>query len=236
VYDAAAVGAVTRRHGVPYLLDACQSVGQLPLDVKGIGCDWLSGTARKYLRGLRGVGFLYASRDIMARTEAAMLDMWGAEWSGEGHYTQQPTARRYEQYEISFATKAAFGVALQQANAIGMEAIWQRIQQQAEALRTGLAAIQGVAVQDVGRVLCGIVSWTKEGVHPEDIKSQLRQAGVHVWVSPLTSTRTDMTARGLQAVVRSSVHYYTSNGDIQRLLQATAELKPSAGEAATAAP
>ena len=118
VYDAAAAGQLAERHGVPYVLDACQSVGQLPLDVSELRCDFLTGTGRKYLRAPRGCGFLYASRDALggagkfrgaAAPEPARLDNAGARWDAGGGYSVLGSARRYEQYEMSFAAKVREG-------------------------------------------------------------------------------------------------------------------------------
>ncbi|BDA50632.1 probable cysteine desulfurase [Coccomyxa sp. Obi] len=223
VYDAAGVGRLAQAHGVPYLLDACQSVGQLPLDVEAIGCDWLSGTSRKYLRGPRGVGFLYASDSAMERFEPAMLDLYGATWTASDQYQMQPGARRYEIYEKNFAGMVGLGVAVDYANRLGMNFIWARIQAIASELRGKLAMIPGVTVHDRGRLLCGIVSFTKEGVDPGTITAHLFEQGINVKTSAITSTRLDFERVNLPpAVVRASVHYFNTSDEIEQLVSAVA--------------
>jgi len=81
VQDVAGIGRLCREHDVLYLLDACQSVGQIPLDVQALGADFLSATARKFLRGPRGSGFLFVSdRVLEAGLEPLFIDMQGADW------------------------------------------------------------------------------------------------------------------------------------------------------------
>jgi selenocysteine lyase/cysteine desulfurase len=214
VNPAAAVGAIAQRHGIPFLLDACQSAGQLPLDVESIGCDILSGTGRKYLRGPRGTGFLYVRRSLIDSLEPPLLDLRAAEWTFRDAYEVRPDARRFETWETNYATKIALGVAIDYALEWGMDAVWQRVQVLGAALRAGLKELPGVTVHDLGSLQGGIVSFTHEAVQAVDIQRRLRAAGINVSVSPRRYTRLDMEDRNLSEVVRASVHYYNTEEEI----------------------
>lgn len=224
VYDAAAVGALCRAAGVMFMLDACQSAGQLPLDVHRIGCDFLTATGRKYLRGPRGSGFLFCRQDALSRFEPGFLDNTGASWSGRDSYTLAPTAKRFESYEMSFAAKVGLGVAVDECVQLGIDRIWDRIQQLADALRAGLQALPGVAVQDRGRVLCGLVSFTVAGTPADQVQQGLARQHINVSVSRTPSSRIDFEQRGLSEIVRASVHYYNTEEQLQRFLDAVGRL------------
>ena len=226
VYDVEGVGALTKHYNVPFLLDACQSVGQLPVDVAKIGCDFLSGTGRKYLRGPRGSGFLYCSRSALQilNFEPATLDNTGAGWTARDAYQLRPNAKRFERYEMSFAAKVGLGVAIQQCNEVGIEAIWERIQYLAIQLRNQLSQIPGITVQDKGAQLCGLVSFTKVGLIADHVQKELFKQGINTSVSRVLSSRLDFEDRGLQDVVRASVHYYNTEEEIYRLIEVVKEL------------
>jgi cysteine desulfurase/selenocysteine lyase len=220
VNPAEEIGAVARQAGALYLIDACQSVGQLPVDVEAIGCDMLSTTGRKYLRGPRGSGFLYVRRSILDQLEPVMLDLHAARWTSRDEYTVRDDARRFENWETNYAAKIGLGVALDYALDWGMVAIWERIQSLATALRSGLTAIPGVTVRDLGEVKGGIVTFTIDDRDLEAVKDALAEQAINVTVSRTPSTRMDMEDRGLQQVVRASVHYYNSEGEVERFCAA----------------
>jgi selenocysteine lyase/cysteine desulfurase len=216
VNPAAAVGDIARQAGILYLLDACQSVGQMPIDVEHIGCDMLSTTGRKYLRGPRGTGLLYIRQRVLERLEPPLLDLHAATWVARDHFTMRSDARRFENWETNYAGKIGLGVAIDYALSWGLEHIWQRITALADTLRLRLAMLAGVTVCDPGVVRCGIVSFTVAGFAPVEIKQALAQSRINVTVSQQSSTRLDMAARGLTSVVRASVHYYNSADEVER--------------------
>ncbi len=218
VNPAAAVGAIAREHQVFYLLDACQSVGQMPLDVKEIGCDFLSATSRKFLRGPRGIGFLYVNREKLDLLEPTVLDLHGATWQSEDSYQVRPDARRFENWEFNLAAVVGLGAAVRYMLDIGLEKIWPRIQYLAASLRDQLSQIAGVEVHDLGQTKSGIVSFTGPfKVH--DFKNEAHRAGFNVSVIRADGTLLDMKARNLQFMVRASVHYYNSEQEVARFVQ-----------------
>ena len=214
VNPAAAVGALARASGIPFMLDACQSAGQLPLDVEELGCDILTGTGRKFLRGPRGTGFLYVRRALIEQLEPPLIDLEAAEWISRDDYRLRPDARRFETWETNYAAKLGLGAAVDYALDWGLEGIWSRVSRLGETLRQGLQALPGVTVRDLGDVRCGIVSFTCDGMAAGDVRAGLRNQGVNVSVSPQRYTRLDMEARGLPEVVRASVHYYNTEHEI----------------------
>ena len=226
VQPAAAVGEVAREAGVFFLLDATQTVGQIPLDVRRLGCHALAGTSRKYLRGPRGVGFLWVARDWIERLEPPLMEGHAAEWVEPDRYVIRPDAKRFEVWESNVGARLGFGAAIEYAQALGLERIWARVQERGETLRARLAAVPGVTVRDLGVVRGGIVSFTVRGVDAARVKATLRAARINVTVSPARGTLLDMRARGLSEVVRASVHYYNTDEEIDHL---TAEVARLAG-------
>jgi selenocysteine lyase/cysteine desulfurase len=214
VNPAEAIGAIARANGVLYLLDACQSVGQLPIDVGAIGCDFLSFTGRKYLRAPRGTGALYARAG--SASEPALIDLHSATWTSPSNYDLRADARRFENYESSVASKIGLGVAVRYALAVGIDASWPRIRQLATRLRSRLDQIDGVTVRDKGETQCGIVTFDIRDIDAGQVKDALEGDNVAVNVTYRASTLLDMTQRGISSMVRASVHYYNTDDEIDR--------------------
>jgi selenocysteine lyase/cysteine desulfurase len=220
VNPVASVGALTRAAGVPFLLDACQSVGQIPLDVDAIGCDFLAATGRKFLRGPRGTGFLYARRSIAEAIEPVGIDLHSARWTDRMSYELESAARRFEQFERAPALWLGLGAAVSYALELGLDAINTRVVALAERLRELLQACAGVTVRDEGRERCGIVTFTVDGRTPAEVAAVLRAHGINVSTSTADMNRLDLAARGLDGVVRASVHYYNIEAELDRCVHA----------------
>ena len=219
INPAAAVGKLAQAHDIPYLLDACQSAGQLHLDVEAIGCDFLSATGRKYLRAPRGTGFLYVRTAMLGKIEPPFIDMHAATLLAPDRYAWQPGARRFENWESNQAAKLGLARAVDYALTIGTERIEQRIKALAQSLRSKLTAIPGVAVHDLGKETCGIVSITKAGKAAPALREALLAHHINTSIIQPEGALLDTRRRGLGQMLRASVHYYNTETELDLLCE-----------------
>ena len=218
VNPVAEIGRIANEHGIPFLLDACQSAGQIPLDVSEIGCTMLSATGRKYLRGPRGTGFLWVRSDWMERLVPHTLDIRSARWTHVDAYEIAPDARRFELWETNVASMIGLGVATGYASATGLSAIWRRVRMLGERLRAQIAELPEFTVHDRGTQRSGIVTFSHSSLSAGEIVARLRdEHSVNTSVSATQLTRSDLVERGVTQMVRASVHAYNTEGELERL-------------------
>lgn len=220
VNPAAAVGKIAKKHGVLYLLDACQSVGQIDVDVAEIGCDVLSGTGRKFLRGPRGTGFLFVRKGIINQIDPPFIDLLSATWTGANSFEFANGAKRFENWESYVAGRVGLMAAVKYARGIGLKNIEARVESLAENLRKALVDLKGVDIHDLGEKKCGIVTFTKAEKDPAEMADKLRQSGINVSVSAMPYARLDLEPRGLSAMTRASVHYFNTQAEIDSFIKA----------------
>jgi selenocysteine lyase/cysteine desulfurase len=225
VQDVAAVGQACRSAEVPYLVDACQAVGQIPIDVTAIGCDYLAATSRKFLRGPRGIGFLYASdRVLAAGAHPLLVDMHGATWADPDRFELTPDARRFELWEISSALVLGIGAAARYAMDVGIETAQDRSWALAAYARTRLAELPGVRVLDRGPELCAIVTADPAGLPAAEVKLALRARGINTSSPEREDAVIDMDEKRAASAIRLSPHYYNTAEEINAAVEALGEV------------
>jgi len=220
VNPAAAVGRIAKAAGIPYILDACQAVGQIALDVEEIGCDMLCGTGRKYLRGPRGTGFLYVRKSLIESLEPPMLDQHSAQLLSPTQYKIRDDAKRFENWEHFVAGKYALTKAVDYALEWGMKNIQQRIYYLANQLRQKLSLVNKTIVTDEGVEKCGIVTFCVAGKNPVDIKTALAQQNINISISKWEGNAASFQQRNLHSVLRASLHYYNTEKEIDTFMNA----------------
>ena len=216
-----AVGEICRDAGVPYLVDACQVAGQMPVAVSRLHCDYLAGTSRKFLRGPRGIGFLYASDGALAAgAHPLLIDMHGATWSDPDEFTLTPDARRFESWENAYALVLGLGASARYALEVGLETARDRSFALATYTRERLAGIPGVRVLDRGPELCAIVTAELGGRPASELKLALRAQGINTSSPEREDAVIDMDRKGAASALRVSPHYYNTVEEIDRAVEA----------------
>ncbi len=234
VNPAKEVGKIANEAGIPYLLDACQAVGQMPVNVTELGCDFLSATGRKFLRGPRGTGFLYIKQSFIETLEPIIIDHFAAPWTDTNEYKLRTDARRFENWENAYALRAGLGAAVAYANDLGMENIQTAAWGLADYLRQQLSTIKGVHLQDNGRPnatnsshqershqqQCAIVSFSIDDQDPLQTVAKLHAQNIIIGTSSPDSTLLDAQSRNLPTILRAAPHYYNTRQEIDLMLEA----------------
>ena len=213
-----------REAGAVTFVDGCQSVGQLPVDVRTISCDVLTATGRKWLRGPRGTGLVYVRDAFAERLVPVGIDGRSAVWDGDDHYRLEAGAQRFVVFETPVAVRLGLGTAIEHALALGMDAVAERVDGLAEGLRSRLSAVAGVAVHDGGRRRCGIVTFTVTGRTTVEVADAARAAGLNVSVTDRPAARLDLGDGRPEGVVRASPHYYNTDDELDRLAEVVSGL------------
>jgi selenocysteine lyase/cysteine desulfurase len=225
VQDVTAIGAMCRARDILYLVDGCQSVGQMPVDVEAMGCDFFSATSRKYLRGPRGAGFLYVSDRVLERgLEPLFPDMRGADWIDDDLYQPAPDAHRFESWEFAWALVLGTGAAATYANEVGIEPIRDRARALALTLRERLAALPGARVLDRGLERGATVTASFAGREPAQLVSELRQRGINTSSQTRIDAVLDYDEKGVDGALRMSPHYFNDDSDLDALIGALSEI------------
>lgn len=212
------IGKIAKTKDKLYLVDICQSVGQLPVNVETIGCDMATGTARKFLRGPRGMGFLYMNEKARGRIEPVVATNKSAAWVGDQEIEFRTDTALFEAWERNIGNQLAFGAAVDYLLELGLERATSEIQSRAAYLRSGLSNINKVIPTCQPDATAAIITFNKEGYDAADVKAKFHAEGVGVQVSTIEHTRLDLGARGINTTIRVSPHYYNSKDELDRFL------------------
>ena len=225
VQDVAAVGAVCEELGVPYHVDACQAVGQIPIDVSALRCDYLSVTARKFLRGPRGLGFLFISDRALERGDTPLfIDMRAARWTAPTEYEPMDSGHRFETWELPYAQVLGLGEAARYASAVGIGAAGEIALSLAARTRRALSAIPGVRVLDRGEDPCAIVTASIAGLDAPSVVCALRERGINTSASLAWYGLYDFAEKGVDSALRISPHYYNTEDEVDDAVAAIGEI------------
>src|SRR5260221_1294189 len=219
------VGDLCRERGIPYLVDAFQSVSQFPLDVKKIRCDFLSATFRKFLRGPRGTGFLYVSDDILKKNwEPLFIDMRGADWTGDNDYKLRADARRFEEWELPYALVLGAKAALDYALSVGLTDIQSKNRILCERFRLGVKKIPGLSLLDLGKIQSSIITVRVPRLQPNSLLEVLRRQNINTSISYRIFALIDFEKKGVDWALRVSPHYFNTEEEVDLLLNSLREL------------
>jgi cysteine desulfurase/selenocysteine lyase len=214
INPAAEIGALAEKYGIFYLLDATQSLGQIPINIRKIKCDALCATGRKYLRGPRGTGFIYIKQDRIKTLYPPFIELHSTDWVSDNNYYLYSDNRRFETSECNYANKIGLSMAIQYASTVGIDSIWRRVQFLSSTLREKIISLNGILLHDTGIQRCGLVTFSSQHVSAETIYGALQKKDINVSICWNKYARIDMKERKLNKFIRVSLHYYNTEDEI----------------------
>lgn len=220
----AQAGELCKKNNVLYLLDACQSVGHLEIDVNKFHCDFLTATGRKYLRGPRGTGFLYVRKEQISHLNFPFMSGLSARWDKPDGYSMCSDALKFESYEIFFAGRVGLTAAINYCLKIGVGKIEQRILSLSRFLREQLLQNENVVFHEHLSLLTGINTVTFNKMTASALQEALSSKKINTWISKEETSYIDMKNRNLKEVLRVSLHYYNTEDEIKSFVSALNEI------------
>ena len=225
IQPASDIGAIARKNNVLFLLDACQSVGQINLDTEELNCDFLCGSGRKYLRGPRGTGFLFIKNKVLQSLNPIFLDLHSASWRNSKSYEFIKTAKMFECYERNVAAMIGLSVAVQYLSKLGVDAIDERISHLSSCLITGLSELQDIKVLEKSHHRSGIITFKKDNFDAKILKDELKERNINISVCKQQNAQLDLGMELTGDVARASLHYYNTQQEVSEFLHALEEIK-----------
>ncbi|TCR00472.1 aminotransferase class V-fold PLP-dependent enzyme [Neorhizobium sp. JUb45] len=227
INDAEAIGKIAKAAGIPYMVDAGQALGQIPIDVAKVGCDVLKAAGRKHLRGPRGTALLYIRSGFLHHLNPPFVDVSSGPLIN-GLPQLRSDARLFETAETSVASLMGVGEAITLASEVGVTEIRDRIGMLSGRLRERLRLVPGVELHDLGSTYSGLVSFTVEGILASSVRNSLAEKGINIGANGVSYTPYDMTARGLQEIARASVSYLNTEDEVSHLVEAVEAIAQTA--------
>jgi len=224
VQPASKVGEIANKHNILYLLDACQSVGQINLDTKSLKCDFLCGSGRKYLRGPRGTGFLYTKSTALKTLEPVFLDLHSANWKNVGSYEFVRDAKMFECWERNMAAMIGLTTAVEYLLKLDVKMVEQRVKQLSLNLREKLSELAAIKILEKSNNCSGIVTFTKTSISATDLKDELQKKGINISVIKQRNARLDLGKECTGDINRASLHYYNSEQEISEFIKQLTKL------------
>lgn len=226
----AEIGRVVREHSdALYCINATQAVGQRPIDVRAFDCDFLFGTARKWLRGPRGVGFLYVREQLIPQLRPTNLGYPASLWTGPQSYQIVESIDRLHLGDYPYPSLVELTEAVRYAMNVGVEQIYQRNQHLGKAARLALREVPGLELYDLTHGVMGTVPVNVRGVPAEAAVAKLEQRGIIACVAYEENALLGLRKIGQRELIRISLHYYNTEAEIERLATALGEIAIEGG-------
>lgn len=209
------IGRVLSSWRCLYLVDACQSVGQLPVSARDIGCDLLTGAGRKFLRGPRGTGFAYIGPRLRAVARLPFHDLHVADMTSDTTYeVHTDGARRFEHAERSTAAVVGLDAALRHHLDRTQTPDVPPGGTLRDLVRAAVEDLPGTRLVDPGTRHASIVTFVSDRVQAPRLRDELAARGVNVWVAQGSHTPLFMRRERVEHAVRVSPHHHNTPEDV----------------------
>ncbi len=224
IIDIQKIGKIAKKinPNIIFIVDACQSVGHIKLDVKKIQCDVLVGSGRKYLRGPRGTGFIFFKDTIKKTLTPSILDMNNTKIkNGKIDVDRE---RMFESFESSPALKYGLSKAIEEINQKGMETVESEIKKKSNIFRKRLECFNQIIFYENRRLLSGINTFNIKGFSAKKVYAYLLSKKILCSVSSRETSMMYFGKKNLTDLVRISIHHYNTMSEIDYLIKCLIDL------------